>query len=511
MWRVPNPTTANAALVTKIQQGRATLADLAAGGATQRGVARDDYAPCADNGEGCTDDLYAVSLPSVFPAAFLTWFQAQEACANSGKQLPTNAEWQVGANGTPDPGANGGAADCNTTRGAPTLTGARASCRSARGASDMVGNVAEWVADWVPLSSTCPGWDGLSDDYMCLAGATTTESGPARSCAAADSPAERTADRSRARHDRPDPLREFRRLPLRARAARARQLRAARLGCDRPRGARASSPNSKAGGVMLRTITIVAALALAASPAGAQLGTPSCPPDSVPAGSVCMDKFEASVWRIPNPTTTNAALVRKIQGGTVTRAELVAAGARQLSRTDDDYAPCRDDGQNCVNDIFAVSLPSVMPSAFATWFQAQEACANSGKRLPTSAEWQIAANGTPDAGPDNGTTDCTTDGPQVSLTGARTSCRSNRGAFDMVGNLAEWTADWTPHTTGCLQWAAEFSNDIMCLAGASETSGPGALLRGGFYFFMGDLAGPHAVTMDEPSGGFHFIGFRCAR
>jgi len=33
-----------------------------------------------------------------------------------------------------------------------------------------------------------------------------------------------------------------------------------------------------------------------------------------------------------------------------------------------------------------VSLPSVLPSAFITWFQAQEAYANSGKRLPTIAE-----------------------------------------------------------------------------------------------------------------------------
>jgi MYXO-CTERM domain-containing protein len=42
----------------------------------------------------------------------------------------------------------------------------------------MVGNVAEWVADWVPLSTVCPGWGQISDDFMCLAGASTTEAGP---------------------------------------------------------------------------------------------------------------------------------------------------------------------------------------------------------------------------------------------------------------------------------------------------------------------------------------------
>ena len=102
----------------------------------------------------------------------------------------------------------------------------------------------------------------------------------------------------------------------------------------------------------------------------------------------------------------------------------------------DDYAPCTGNGQNCANDIYAVSLKGVTPAAFITWFQAQEACANAHKRLPTSAEWQVAANGTPDAGPDNGTTDCNTDSTHaVSSTGSRSRCVSARGAFDMVGNL----------------------------------------------------------------------------
>jgi formylglycine-generating enzyme required for sulfatase activity len=163
VWRVTDP-----AVVKKIQKGKATLADLS--GSTQLGVGGDDYAPCTDNGQNCANDIYAVSLPGVTPSADITWFQAQEACANAGKRLPTSAEWQVGANGTPDP--------CNTDTGSPSLTGSHGSCISARGAFDMVGNVAEWVADWVPLSTDCPGWDTFSDDLMCLAGASTTRSGP---------------------------------------------------------------------------------------------------------------------------------------------------------------------------------------------------------------------------------------------------------------------------------------------------------------------------------------------
>jgi hypothetical protein len=150
-----------------------------------------------------------------------------------------------------------------------------------------------------------------------------------------------------------------------------------------------------------------------------------CAADAVVAGTVCLDRYEASVWRVPHPTTTNAGLVRRIQLGVATRADLTAGGATQLGTTSDDYAPCARNGQTCANDIYAVSLPAEIPSSHITWFQAQEACANAGKRLPTSAEWQVGANGTPDAGPDNGTTDCNTDTITgiPSLTGTRSSLR----------------------------------------------------------------------------------------
>ncbi|HEV7732268.1 MAG TPA: SUMF1/EgtB/PvdO family nonheme iron enzyme [Candidatus Binatia bacterium] len=261
-------------------------------------------------------------------------------------------------------------------------------------------------------------------------------------------------------------------------------------------------------------VVAVAALLLAGESGAA--GPPGslrrCAIDAVMSGPVCMDRFEASVWRVPNPTTTNRALVTKIQQGRATVALLTAGGAKPLGTAGDDYPPCADTGQNCLDDIYAVSLPEQIPSAHITWFQAQEACANAGKRLPTSAEWQIGADGTPDPGPDDGTTTCNTASANVVIpTGARAKCRSGRGAFDMVGNVMEWVADWVPRSTDCVGWGA-FSNDFMCLAGASTTStAPGALVRGGF-FFGGPIAGPLMVvgTID-PTRAEEFIGFRCTR
>ena len=237
----------------------------------------------------------------------------------------------------------------------------------------------------------------------------------------------------------------------------------------------------------------------------------TCAPDAVAAGSTCLDTYEASVWRIPSPTTTNAPLVRKVKEGVATVDELTAGGATQLGLFTDDYAPCSNDGQSCADDIYAASLPSTIPSTHITWFQAQAACANADKRLPSSAEWQVGANGTPDAGPDNGITQCNSASGQLVGTGSRSACVSARGAFDMVGNVEEWVADWVPLSMQCTSWGS-LSDDRMCLSGASPfVGGPGALTRGGS-FVDGPSAGPLAVVGGRrPAVTFGFIGFRCAR
>ena len=210
----------------------------------------------------------------------------------------------------------------------------------------------------------------------------------------------------------------------------------------------------------------------------------------------------------------NKKLVKKIQQGKATAADLTDGGATQLGTAGDDYAPCADSGQNCSDDIYAVSLPGVTPSAYITWFQAQQACKNAGKRLPSNAEWQAAVAGTPDPGPDNGTTDCNTNSSGVAEpTGSRSSCVSSDGAFDMVGNLYEWVADWVPRSTACGTWSAGVSptGDDQCLAGAATTGEPGALLRGGDFFttVRTPVRSPWTATTSRPSRTL--IGFRCAR
>jgi Sulfatase-modifying factor enzyme 1 len=267
---------------------------------------------------------------------------------------------------------------------------------------------------------------------------------------------------------------------------------------------------------LMRAIAMSAALALLASTAGAQGAKPlkKCAPDAAVCGTVCMDKYEASVWRVPGPTTINKVLVKKIQQGKATVADLAAGGATQLGVASDDYAPCVDSGQNCANDIYAVSLPGVIPSSYLTWFQPQVACENAAKRLPSNAEWQVAAVGTPDPGPDNGTTDCNSATGSVSFTGSRSSCISACGAFDMVGNVYESVADWIPRSAApCGTWSASVSptGDDQCLVQAATTGEPGGLIRSSSYANGAD-GGPLTVYgAFGPSSWFPYVGFRCAR
>lgn len=125
--------------------------------------------------------LHAESRAGVTPSRFITWFQAMEVCAASGKRLPTGEEWLRAAQGTADPGSNAGEGGrCVTFNTVPRLTGGALGeagspgCKSAWGAEDMIGNLREWTGEWYvgvgdTTSSASSAWsrfpeEGFSED-----------------------------------------------------------------------------------------------------------------------------------------------------------------------------------------------------------------------------------------------------------------------------------------------------------------------------------------------------------
>jgi len=90
-----------------------------------------------------------------------------------------------------------------------------------------------------------------------------------------------------------------------------------------------------------------------------------------------------------------------------------------------------------VNDpaCVGVSVGNTHPWTHVLQTQAEQICARSGKRLPTAAEWYLAARGTPDS-----VKVCNLDGGPL-LTGSRDQCVAGSGAFDMVGGVWEWVSE----------------------------------------------------------------------
>jgi formylglycine-generating enzyme required for sulfatase activity len=260
-----------------------------------------------------------------------------------------------------------------------------------------------------------------------------------------------------------------------------------------------------------RATLVAAVLAAVAGPAGAGI-LKKCPAESVKVGNVCVDKYEASVWQIP---AANTALVKKVQAGKATLADLSGGGATQVSPSpgcSPAFPLTFPNTGNWTDPLYAVSVPGVPPSACVTWFQAEQACRLAGKRLATNQEWQAAAAGTPDPGATPGALDCNTNSVGPSNTGARTACVSKWGAFDMVGNVWEWVADWGDLANGCTNWSGTFGGDYSCVSGPGGSYNiPGALHRGGSWD-SGAGAGVFAVLcVSDPSDALGGLGFRCAR
>ena len=263
--------------------------------------------------------------------------------------------------------------------------------------------------------------------------------------------------------------------------------------------------------------TILFGFFASASPALAQ-----CPSGMVASGSTCVDRYEASLWKVTNPTCI--MLIK--EGRELTPpclANAVQVGINGVDYTD---AQCQFNGGGCTN-IFAMSIPGVIPARSINYFIAAAACRNSGKRLPSNAEWQAAALGTPDPWPqDDPINQCNLNSPSISLTGARSKCRSDVGAYDMVGNVIEFVADWGPLATTGANWDVfipGFGGDISNMGGPPNGSIyglPGTTLRGGSFSMVpnsggtGERAGVYAIDQNgapNSIGDATGAGFRCVR
>ena len=152
------------------------------------------------------------------------------------------------------------------------------------------------------------------------------------------------------------------------------------------------------------------------------------------------------------------------------------------------------------------------PATEITWFGAQAFCEWRGGRLPTEAEWEMAARWDPETNavtvypwgnqePDSSRANFGIIGTGTRPVGSFEAGRSPLGLYDMAGNVFEWVADWFAPTYE----GAATVNPL------GPESGEKKVIRGGSWgdnaFFLraanrGSLA---------PTAALNFVGFRCVK
>ncbi|HOX59994.1 MAG TPA: MopE-related protein [Verrucomicrobiota bacterium] len=123
------------------------------------------------------------------------------------------------------------------------------------------------------------------------------------------------------------------------------------------------------------------------------------------------------------------------------------SGAR-FAEGSDDYPATWPAGEGASTELYACSLPGLVPSGYLSWNRAQRACQAQGKQLCNREMFvRACTDGLGQFFPygfsfSEGLCNDPMVGPlQAAAAGSYPTCAVGNGTFDMSGNLAEWVSD----------------------------------------------------------------------
>lgn len=240
---------------------------------------------------------------------------------------------------------------------------------------------------------------------------------------------------------------------------------------------------------------------------------------SIPGGTFNMGSDAVDTEKPIHPVTLSAYYIDKFEVTNASWAACVATGACSPPGSTDGY-----DGQ----PYYGVDALNSYPVIFVSWFNADAYCHWRDARLPTEAEWEMAARWNPSTGavttypwgddwnpanlnycdssclntdPRFKDTSYNDNWPQMAPVGSFTADVSPSGVVDMGGNIAEWVADW---------YGPAYYASSPAVNPPGPASGVDKVIRGGGWslnqLWSRSTARNHFGPLTQAAG----VGFRCA-